>query len=90
MGYADPPVLPSGRQLLGGRDWWLPAWLGRLLPRINLLAETGASAQLKAHPLSRLILSGASRGRCQVLATRSIGMLRPQAKHLVVWPRLIT
>jgi putative drug exporter of the RND superfamily len=26
-------------ELLGERAWWLPRWLGRILPRINIEGE---------------------------------------------------
>jgi len=29
-------ILPAAMQLLGTRAWWLPAWLGRRLPRVAL------------------------------------------------------
>jgi RND superfamily putative drug exporter len=37
-------LVPAAMQLLGDRNWWLPAWLDRLLPRINLSEETVAPA----------------------------------------------
>ncbi len=32
-------VVPAVMRLLGDRAWWLPAWIGRLLPRIELEAR---------------------------------------------------
>ncbi|CAB4862006.1 unannotated protein [freshwater metagenome] len=29
-------LVPATMELLGARNWWLPAWLDRLLPRINV------------------------------------------------------
>ncbi|MCB0960586.1 MAG: MMPL family transporter [Acidimicrobiales bacterium] len=32
-------LVPSTMQLLGDRNWWLPAWLDRLLPNLDLEGE---------------------------------------------------
>jgi RND superfamily putative drug exporter len=32
-------VVPAVLGLLGQRAWWLPRWVGRLLPRIRLEAD---------------------------------------------------
>ncbi len=32
-------LVPSTMQLLGSRNWWLPAWLDRLLPNLNVEGE---------------------------------------------------
>jgi RND superfamily putative drug exporter len=29
-------LVPATMELLGARNWWLPKWLDRLLPRINV------------------------------------------------------
>jgi RND superfamily putative drug exporter len=29
-------LVPAAMSLMGHRAWWLPAWLDRLLPHINL------------------------------------------------------
>ena len=29
-------LLPSVLHLIGPRTWWIPAWLDRLLPRVNI------------------------------------------------------
>ena len=34
-------LVPAAMGLLGARAWWLPAWLDRLLPHIDL--DTGAN-----------------------------------------------
>jgi putative drug exporter of the RND superfamily len=39
-------LLPATLNLLGERTWYLPQWLGRLLPRVNI--EGSAGAQLGA------------------------------------------
>jgi putative drug exporter of the RND superfamily len=37
-------LVPSTMVLLGDRNWWLPAWLDRLLPRLDLEGEAGLPA----------------------------------------------
>jgi RND superfamily putative drug exporter len=37
-------VAPAVMTLLGDRAWWLPGWLDRLLPRIDLEGEEQAEA----------------------------------------------
>ncbi len=32
-------LVPSTMQLLGSRNWWLPAWLDRILPNLNVEGE---------------------------------------------------
>jgi hypothetical protein len=32
-------LVPSTMQLLGARNWWLPSWLDRLLPNLDLEGE---------------------------------------------------
>ena len=29
-------LVPATMELLGDRNWWIPAWLDRLLPRIDV------------------------------------------------------
>jgi RND superfamily putative drug exporter len=43
-------LVPAAMQLLGDRNWWLPAWLDRLLPRIDLSedAATGSRSETPA------------------------------------------
>jgi RND superfamily putative drug exporter len=33
-------LVPATMALLGKANWWLPAWLDRLLPRLTVEAET--------------------------------------------------
>jgi RND superfamily putative drug exporter len=33
-------VVPATTELLGSANWWLPRWLGRILPEIRI--EEGA------------------------------------------------
>lgn len=32
-------LVPAAMTLLGERNWWLPRWLGRVLPRVGLETE---------------------------------------------------
>jgi putative drug exporter of the RND superfamily len=34
-------LVPSTMVLLGDRNWWMPAWLDRLLPRLDIEGEAG-------------------------------------------------
>jgi RND superfamily putative drug exporter len=29
-------LVPATMELLGDRNWWLPGWLGRILPRVEV------------------------------------------------------
>jgi RND superfamily putative drug exporter len=29
-------LVPATMELLGDRNWWLPRWLGRILPRVDV------------------------------------------------------
>lgn len=40
-------LVPATMQLLGARNWWLPRWLDRLLPRINVEGSRGAVPHLE-------------------------------------------
>jgi RND superfamily putative drug exporter len=31
-------VVPAAMELLGHRNWWMPAWLDRILPRVGIEA----------------------------------------------------
>jgi RND superfamily putative drug exporter len=35
-------LVPATMELLGDRNWWIPAWLDRLLPRIDIEGRTDA------------------------------------------------
>jgi RND superfamily putative drug exporter len=35
-------LVPAVMQLLGERNWWIPAWLERLLPRLDIEAPEPA------------------------------------------------
>ena len=34
-------LVPATMKLLGDRNWWLPGWLDRLLPRLDIEGEAG-------------------------------------------------
>ena len=42
-------LVPATMELLGERNWWLPGWLDRLLPRLNVEGAPDHEAQLAAH-----------------------------------------
>ncbi|MCU1487508.1 MAG: hypothetical protein JWN67_4254, partial [Actinomycetia bacterium] len=41
-------VVPATMELLGERNWWLPSWLDRLLPHIELEHAEPTAAPLDA------------------------------------------
>jgi putative drug exporter of the RND superfamily len=46
-------LVPATMELLGAKNWWIPKWLGKILPRINveghhLEAPAGAGATAAA------------------------------------------
>lgn len=53
-------IVPSTMELLGARNWWLPHWLDRLLPKINLEGRPGP-APLRA-PAAKALSRGAPGG----------------------------
>jgi RND superfamily putative drug exporter len=44
-------LVPATMALLGGANWWLPGWLDRLLPRIDLHGDSAAPAAMESVPL---------------------------------------
>ncbi len=42
-------LVPATMKLLGARNWWLPGWLDRLLPTLNVEGGTHMSAISMAH-----------------------------------------
>ena len=42
-------LVPATMELLGDRNWWLPRWLDRLLPTLNVEGGTHSSAISLAH-----------------------------------------
>ena len=51
-------IVPSTMELLGARNWWLPGWLDRILPDLNV--EGSALADLE---LDHLVVAHAGRHR---------------------------
>ena len=50
-------LVPATMELLGDKNWWLPKWLDRLLPRLNVegpahLGDVPAVGALDAPPLT--------------------------------------
>ncbi|GID32531.1 membrane protein [Paractinoplanes brasiliensis] len=43
-------LVPAVLQLLGERAWWLPRWLGRVLPRVDVEGEALNGAQPEPEP----------------------------------------
>jgi RND superfamily putative drug exporter len=52
-------LVPATMELLGDRNWWLPRWLGRLLPHINVEREAATPVPVPA--TIDTIRAGASR-----------------------------
>ena len=38
-------LVPATMELLGDRNWWLPKWLDRILPKLNVDGEAHAAAR---------------------------------------------
>ncbi len=55
-------LLPAVLDLVGPRTWWLPGWLDRVLPRVNI---EGTAARMPAEE-QELALNGAGRRRERV------------------------
>jgi len=39
-------LVPATMELLGDRNWWLPGWLARILPRVHIEAPADLDAEL--------------------------------------------
>jgi RND superfamily putative drug exporter len=44
-------LVPSVMQLLGARAWWMPSWLGRILPRLHVEPAEGDPSPTGEHPV---------------------------------------
>jgi putative drug exporter of the RND superfamily len=42
-------LVPSTMVLLGDRNWWMPTWLDRLLPRLDIEGEAGLPRATQGH-----------------------------------------
>jgi RND superfamily putative drug exporter len=40
-------LVPATMELLGDRNWWLPGWIDRLLPRVRVESSTDLDAELE-------------------------------------------
>ena len=40
-------LVPATMELLGGRNWWLPRWLDRMLPHLKVEGTAVASPELE-------------------------------------------
>jgi RND superfamily putative drug exporter len=59
-------LVPATMELLGDRNWWFPAWLDRLIPRLHV--EAGPDVELEpAIPVPRLLATDGPRaGRTRI------------------------
>jgi len=39
-------LVPATMELLGNANWWMPAWLGKLLPEVHIEGEAAVQAEL--------------------------------------------
>jgi RND superfamily putative drug exporter len=39
-------LVPATMELLGNANWWLPKWLGRILPKISIEPQTTEAVDL--------------------------------------------
>jgi RND superfamily putative drug exporter len=39
-------LVPATMELLGDRNWWIPRWLDRILPRVHIEAPADLDAEL--------------------------------------------
>lgn len=46
-------LVPAAMTLLGERNWWLPRWLGRALPRVGLETEDALPPLPAAQPAAQ-------------------------------------
>jgi putative drug exporter of the RND superfamily len=53
-------LVPATMELLGAANWWLPSWLGRILPRIRI--EEGVPTPASAPAAGVDACSGRQRG----------------------------
>jgi RND superfamily putative drug exporter len=43
-------LVPAVMELLGIRNWWMPQWLGRILPVVHVDAPSGPAREAGSHP----------------------------------------
>jgi len=39
-------LVPATMELLGDRNWWIPRWLDRILPKVHIEAPPDLDAEL--------------------------------------------
>jgi RND superfamily putative drug exporter len=39
-------LVPATMELLGNANWWMPGWLGKLLPEVHIEGEAAVQAEL--------------------------------------------
>jgi len=44
-------LVPATMQLLGDKNWWIPKWLDKILPNLNVEGDHAAVAALEAQEL---------------------------------------
>jgi RND superfamily putative drug exporter len=42
-------LVPATMELLGARNWWIPAWLDRILPRLDVEGSHDYVASISVH-----------------------------------------
>jgi RND superfamily putative drug exporter len=48
-------LVPATMELLGDRNWWIPKWLDRVLPHINVEGHPGDQPEPESEPESVLV-----------------------------------
>jgi putative drug exporter of the RND superfamily len=56
-------LVPATMELLGERNWWLPPWIDRLLPRLHVEGAPDHEAQLEAARARLAVEDGVDDGR---------------------------
>jgi uncharacterized membrane protein YdfJ with MMPL/SSD domain len=44
-------LVPATMELLGERNWWMPSWLDRLMPRLDIEGTTTSAPGLEPTPI---------------------------------------
>lgn len=70
-------LVPATMALVGDPNWWLPKWLDRLLPRLDLEAETGMSDDSDAGPVPAAAPSSPLRRVPSTRASDTAGIVNP-------------
>jgi RND superfamily putative drug exporter len=51
-------LVPATMELLGDRNWWLPAWLDRILPRVHIEGKHAPVPPEAPEPEKELVGTG--------------------------------